>query len=123
MGDMRNTRWARQLIHWLIVAIVTVSLVGCWPKGSDAINATPGADMDKVKVTVSIDDAHIEQIDEVTEQLKAAGLDVEQTLTTLGIVTGSVASDNMSSLSDVTGVDSVEVDRTITLPPPGSDVQ
>lgn len=79
--------------------------------------------MSKVQVTVSVDDAHLEQIDQVAEQLKAAGLDVEQTMSTLGIVTGSVDSDKMSDLSEVTGVDSVEVDRTITLPPPGSDVQ
>ncbi len=79
--------------------------------------------MSKVQVTISIDDAHLEQIDQVADQLKAAGLDVAQTMSTLGIVTGSIDSDKMSSLSEVTGVDSVEVDKTITLPTPGSDVQ
>ena len=79
--------------------------------------------MDKVQVTVSIDDAHLEQIDQVSNQLEAAGLTIEQTLSTVGVVTGSVDSDKMSALSEVTGVDSVEIDQTITLPPPGSDVQ
>lgn len=79
--------------------------------------------MDKVKVTVSIDDAHVEQIDQVTKQLKGAGLDVEQTLSTLGIVTGSVETEKMSSLSKVTGVESVEVDKNYQLAPPDSDVQ
>lgn len=79
--------------------------------------------MDKVKVTVSIDDAHVEQIDQVTKQLKSAGLDVEQTLPTLGIVTGSVETEKMSSLSKVTGVESVEVDKNYQLAPPDSDVQ
>lgn len=120
---MRNIRWLRQLTHWLILVIATVSLVGCWPQGSVAVNATQGADMDKVQVTISINDAHLEQIDDVTEQLKAAGLEVGQTLSTLGIVTGSVATDKMSSLSEVAGVESVEIDKTITLPPPGSNVQ
>ncbi len=79
--------------------------------------------MSKVQVTISIDDAHLEQIDQVADQLKAAGLDVDQAMSTLGIVTGSVDSDKMSALSEVEGVGSVEVDKTITLPPPGSDVQ
>ena len=79
--------------------------------------------MSKVQVTISVDDAHLEQIDQVAEQLKTAGLSVDQTMSTLGIVTGSVDSEKMSSLSEVAGVDSVEVDKTITLPPPGSDIQ
>ncbi|MBX2863113.1 MAG: ketohydroxyglutarate aldolase [Leptolyngbyaceae cyanobacterium MAG.088] len=79
--------------------------------------------MSKVQVTISVDDAHLEQLDQVAEQLKEAGLEVDQTMSTLGIVTGSVDSEKMSALSDVVGVESVEVDKTITLPPPGSDVQ
>ncbi|MBT9318001.1 ketohydroxyglutarate aldolase [Leptothoe spongobia TAU-MAC 1115] len=79
--------------------------------------------MDKVKVNITIDDAHLEQIDQVTEALKSAGLEVEQTLSTLGIVTGSIASDKLSSLSEVAGVDSVESDKPIQLSPPDSDVQ
>ncbi|MEM7796038.1 MAG: ketohydroxyglutarate aldolase [Cyanobacteria bacterium P01_C01_bin.118] len=79
--------------------------------------------MDKVTVNITIDDAHLEQIDQITEDLKAAGLDVEQTLSTLGIVTGSIDSEKVASLSDVTGVDSVETDKKVTLPKTGPDVQ
>ena len=79
--------------------------------------------MSKVKVTISIGDAHLEQIDQVVDQLKAKGLDVEQTMATLGIVTGSVDSDKLSALSKVAGVDSVQKEKTVNLPPPGSDVQ
>jgi hypothetical protein len=120
---MGNSRWLRQLTHWLIVVIVTAGLVGCSPSGSDVVDATPGADMSKIQVTISIDDAHLEQIDQVADQLKAAGLDVDQTMSTLGIVTGSVDSDKLSALSKVDGVDSVQKEKTINLPPPGSDVQ
>ncbi|MEM7063522.1 MAG: hypothetical protein AAF572_10210 [Cyanobacteria bacterium P01_B01_bin.77] len=113
----------KRLNQWLMVIMVTVSLASCWPSGSDAINVTPGGDMDKVKVTISIDDAHVEQIDQVTNQLKVAGLEVEQTLSTLGIVTGSVETEKMSALSKVTGVESVEADKSYQLAPPDSDVQ
>ncbi|NEQ53897.1 MAG: ketohydroxyglutarate aldolase [Leptolyngbya sp. SIO3F4] len=79
--------------------------------------------MDKIKVNITIDDAHLEQMDQVTEELKTAGLEVEKTLSTLGIVTGSIESEKLSSLSEVTGVDAVEADTTVTLPPPGADIQ
>lgn len=79
--------------------------------------------MDKVRVTIAIDEAHLDQLDDVADQLKAAGLDIEQTLSTLGIVSGAVARDKMSSLSQVSGVESIEVDRRYQLNPPGSEVQ
>lgn len=120
---MKKARWLKQLTHWLIVVMVTVGLVGCWPSGSVVVNANPGDDMDQVKVTISIDDAHLDQIDQVSEQLKTAGLEVEQTLATLGIVTGLVETEKMSALAEVTGVESVEVDQTVQLAPPGSEVQ
>ena len=110
---MNTSRWPQHLIQWLIVVLMAVSLVSCWPKGSDAVNANPGADMDKVRVNITIDDAHADQIDQVAEQLKAAGLEIEQTLSTLGIVTGSIEKDKVSSLSEVTGVESVEEDKTV----------
>ena len=79
--------------------------------------------MDKVRVNITIDDAHLEQIDQVTEALKSAGLEVEQTLSTLGIVTGTIDPEKLSSLSEVTGVDSVESDKPIQLAPPDSEAQ
>ncbi len=79
--------------------------------------------MDKIQVTVSLDEAHISQINQVADQLRAAGLEVDQVLSTIGIVTGSIESENMSSLSQVDGVESVEQDRTYKLAPPNSDVQ
>ncbi|MEL6131017.1 MAG: hypothetical protein AAFR24_05395 [Cyanobacteria bacterium J06627_3] len=120
---MKKASWFKQLTHWLIVVMVTMGLVGCWPSVSDVVNANPGDQMDKVKVTISLDDVHLEQIDQVTEQLKEAGLEVEQTLSTLGIVTGAIATDKLSSLSEVAGVESVEIDQTIQLAPPDSAVQ
>lgn len=124
---MKNTLWLRQLTRWLLVVLLAVSLVSCWPSKLDTkldtVNANPGADMDNVKVNITISDAHLEQMDQVTEDLKAAGLDVEQTLSTLGIVTGSIDSEKVSALSDVTGVDSVETDKKVTIPKTGPDVQ
>ncbi|MEO0434499.1 MAG: hypothetical protein AAF151_22680 [Cyanobacteria bacterium J06656_5] len=120
---MKKASWLKQLTHWLIVVMVTVSLVGCWPSGAVVVNANPGDQMDKIKVTISLDDAHLEQIDQVTKQLQEAGLEVKQTLSTLGIITGTIETDKQSSLSEITGVESVEIDQTIQLAPPDSAVQ
>ena len=79
--------------------------------------------MDKVQVTVSLDEAHIGQINQVADQLRAAGLEVDQVLSTIGIVTGSIEADIMPSLSQVDGVESVEQGRTYKLAPPNSDLQ
>jgi len=42
---------------------------------------------------------------------------------TLGIVTEAIEIDKLSSLSEVAGVESVEIDQTIQLAPPDSAVQ
>ena len=120
---MKKASWLQQLTHWLIVVMVTVSLVGYWPGGAVVVNANPGDQMDKIKVTISLNDAHLEQIDQVTKQLQEAGLEVKQTLSTLGIITGTIETDKRSSLSEITGVESVEIDQTIQLAPPDSAVQ
>lgn len=87
-------------------------------------NLTYGyTDMEKVQVTVSVDDAHLEQVEQVAEQLKTAGLDVEQTLFTIGVISGSVAPEQLDQLSQVAGVAAVEPDRSYQLPPPGTDIQ
>ena len=71
--------------------------------------------MAKIKVNITVDEAHIDQLDQVAEQLKSQGLEIEQTLSTLGIVTGSIEQDKVPSLSGVAGVESVEKDKTVGL--------
>ncbi|MEO0870224.1 MAG: hypothetical protein AAFY17_17690 [Cyanobacteria bacterium J06642_11] len=81
---MKQFQWLQQLARFIVV-LMAVSLVSCWPHGSDVVNANPGADMDKVRVNITIDDAHADEIDQVAEQLQTAGLEIEQTLSTLWI--------------------------------------
>ena len=119
---MKNIKWSQQLTRWLIV-IVATALVSCWPSGSDAVNPPPETVMDKVQVTISIGNAHMDQLEQISEQLTTAGLEVEQTLSTLGVITGSVETEKMSALSEVSGVESVELNRTIQLAPPDANVQ
>lgn len=79
--------------------------------------------MPKIKVSVSVDDTHVNQILKVAESLQSVGMDVEQTLPSVGIVSGSIASDQVNRLYQIEGVQHIEPERSYQLAPPDSDVQ
>jgi hypothetical protein len=58
-------------------------------------------------VLVTVDDAHLPRLSEITENLKHAGVTVLGSLPKLGIIRGSVASEKMGSLAKLKGVESV----------------
>jgi hypothetical protein len=72
------------------------------------------------KVTISVADDAIDRIDEVVAALESGGLQVDQVLRPLGVITGSADTRHVQALG---GVASVEPQRTFRLPPPDSDVQ
>lgn len=76
-----------------------------------------------VPVVVSVSEDHLERLDEIAGRLRAHGLRVDQTLTSLGTVTGRIAPSKIVDLEGVDGVASVERERVVQLPPPDSPVQ
>ncbi|WP_328769906.1 hypothetical protein [Streptomyces sp. NBC_00286] len=60
---------------------------------------------------------------EVVEALRQAGLTVTGEQPILGTLSGTVAEDRIPALEAVDGVDSVDRDRTVQLPPPDSPIQ
>lgn len=79
--------------------------------------------MSKLQVSISIDDNHINQISEIAKNLQSVGMDVEQTLPSIGVISGSVSSDQVNRLEQIEGVQHVEPDRSYQLAPPDSNVQ
>jgi hypothetical protein len=79
--------------------------------------------MSQVQISVSVDDAHLPQIEQISEQLKSSGMNVEQTLSTIGVINGSIQSDRLNSLDQIEGVKSVEPQQGYQLAPPSSDIQ
>lgn len=76
------------------------------------------------EVSVLVDDEHLGKIDEVASALSRAGLRVDQTLRSTGVITGSVGDKGLTDdLRQVPGVVGVEVTRDIQLPPPDAPVQ
>jgi hypothetical protein len=75
------------------------------------------------RIVVTVDPDALNQIDRVAEDLRAAGVAVDQVLSATGIITGSVESGRMTAAGRVKGVASIEADSDFQLPPPDSDVQ
>jgi hypothetical protein len=79
--------------------------------------------MSKVRLTLSVSDSHLKRLDQVARDAKAAGLEIEQQLDGIGVITGSIEADRIAHLHRIAGVDHVEPDRTVGIAPPGSPVQ
>jgi hypothetical protein len=60
---------------------------------------------------------------EVVEAARRAGLTVTGEQPILGTLSGTIAEDRIPALEAVAGVESVDRDRTIHLPPPDSPIQ
>jgi hypothetical protein len=76
-----------------------------------------------VHLSVTVDDEHVPAIHAVADALRARGMQVEQVLDGLGIITGSAPADSRPALTGVEGVVSVDEQLTHRLPPPDSAVQ
>ena len=74
-------------------------------------------------VSVTVGDDHRGSLDGVVANLRASGLQVDQVLGTLGIVTGSAPDGALDALRGVEGVASVDAQLTHRLPPPDAAVQ
>lgn len=75
-------------------------------------------------VSVTVDDASLDAIDEVADRLRERGLRVHQVLASIGIVTGSVPSvQDVAALNDVPGVASVDLQEGVDLGPPDQEIQ
>jgi hypothetical protein len=78
---------------------------------------------DKMDVHVAIAGDHLEDVSAVVERLAAAGMDVHQTLPTIGAVTGRIDQDRLDALRQVEGVTAVEQSREVGVAPPESEIQ
>lgn len=78
---------------------------------------------DHVRINVSVEDTHLRQIDDVAAKLRAAGMHVDQTLATIGCISGHATGELLNALRRVPGVAAVEPERAYQIPPPSADVQ
>jgi hypothetical protein len=75
------------------------------------------------KVNVVVADDYLDRFSEVVKRAKEAGLQVEQPLETIGVVSGSIDPAKLAALKRVEGVTAVEPSRDFQLAPPESEIQ
>jgi hypothetical protein len=68
-------------------------------------------------IMISVTDEYLEKINQVADSLTKAGMEVEQTFSITGIISGQISEDKISSLQQIPGVGSVELEKTVTTVP------
>ena len=76
----------------------------------------------KVSVSITLAPAAAKGARATLELLEKAGLSESTLLAAIGVVTGTIAEGKIQALSKVPGV-TVEVDDTVTIPPPDEPLQ
>jgi hypothetical protein len=76
-----------------------------------------------VSVVVSVDDDHLDDIGKVVTDLRHAGLQVDDVLDAVGMVTGTVAGSAVEALESVPGVAEIELQRVQRVAPPDAEIQ
>ncbi len=79
--------------------------------------------MGKVNLTVSIADQELPHFRELVARIKSLGLEVDQELESVGVVTGAIDQEKIQDLKKLKGVANVEESRTFRIAPPESEVQ
>lgn len=79
--------------------------------------------MSKVKLSVLIDNQHLDDFSQVVKSIRKAGMKIEEQLKEIGVVTGSIDEKKIASLNKVKGVASVEQSRDVQIAPPDSNIQ
>ena len=80
-----------------------------------------GGDENLAPVSVTVDDEHLESMDQVVDALKQRGMHVDSVLESLGLVTGSTP--DASALREVEGVSGVDTQLEHQIAPPEDEVQ
>ena len=75
------------------------------------------------QISVSVADEHLQDIDTLAVRLREVGMEIDQVMPSIGVITGAITSDRRSAIAELPGVASVEGQATYQLPPPDADIQ
>lgn len=73
--------------------------------------------MPEISIVVLLDKEQKDKIDAIAEKLGAEGMRVEQTMSTIGIISGKADADSLDALRKVQGVAHLRQERTFSVPP------
>jgi hypothetical protein len=69
--------------------------------------------MSEINIIISVDDEHLETILEVVSALEAVGMKVENIMPEVGVISGSIDAAKSEALSNIEGVEYVEISRNM----------
>ncbi|WP_038020943.1 hypothetical protein [Synechocystis sp. PCC 7509] len=72
--------------------------------------------MPDIQIIISVNDEHLSQILEIVEKLTNAGMNVDNFMPTVGVITGSVDSTKVTTLEQINGVAHVELATEFQIP-------
>ena len=75
------------------------------------------------RITVTVQDSHLDHIDDVAERLRFAGMQVEEVLAPIGVILGTAPAAKRASIAGVPGVADVAEETSFQLPGPGEEIQ
>jgi hypothetical protein len=113
----------RQVNDRLFNHSVHLSRISGVPERSVANRHEEGDEVPKVSLLVSINDDHLHRFSEVVRDVEDAGMEIEEKMEDLGVLTGSIDSEKVEPLRRLEGVSHVEESRRVEIPPPDSDIQ
>ena len=76
-----------------------------------------------MNVTVTVAGSHLGKIEDVAARLRSAGMQVDAVLGAVGIITGSLPRQRLSSIEALQGVAAVEQQVGFQIAPPDAEVQ
>ncbi|REE72999.1 hypothetical protein C8E05_2399 [Rhodococcus wratislaviensis] len=76
-----------------------------------------------IGITVTVDADHLDNIEAVGAALRLRGMRVDQVLGAIGIISGAVGEEECAVLESVPGVQSVETENIVQIPPPDENPQ
>ncbi|QZZ19142.1 ketohydroxyglutarate aldolase [Leptothermofonsia sichuanensis E412] len=79
--------------------------------------------MSKIQLLISVNEEYKDRLPEVAEKLRSAGMQVDQWLVEIGVITGSAASEKIEQLRQIPGVAAIEAAAEYQIAPPDSDLQ
>ncbi|GAA1994932.1 hypothetical protein JL107_08265 [Nakamurella flavida] len=75
------------------------------------------------QISITVDDDHLQDVAGVADRLRARGMQVDQVMGSIGIISGSVPSGMRQAMRQVPGVAAVDSPVTFQVAPPGSAIQ
>lgn len=76
-----------------------------------------------MRINVTVAEGGTLTVQQVAEQLRSNGMEVERVLEAVGIITGSAPDDLRTTLEALEGVASVDEEVRFQLPDPNDDIQ